>query len=192
MTKGDTSSPWRDADGRTLGSDATLTVILDGYSAPLTAGNFVDLAQKGAYDGAKVESTESGFCVRVGEGKRGGARRVPLEILLEGERAPVYGATLDEAGVGDLQPALPVTAYGAIAMEHSVEDANDSSARFVMFDIDPRSYTARALGGSVLTGSWAAFGYVLDGSQLLQQMRAGDYIAKCRVVDGIQHYEPHA
>ena len=28
-----------------------MTIILDGYNAPVTAGNFVDLVQRGFYDG---------------------------------------------------------------------------------------------------------------------------------------------
>ncbi len=183
----------KNADGSAAGREATLTVVLDGYSAPLTAGNFVDLAESGAYNSTKVLSTQPGFCTRVGEIEKGGRnRRVPMEILVEGERTPVYGTTLDELGVGDLQPTLPVTAYGALAMEHSVEDANDSSFNWLVFDIDPRSYTARALGGSVLTGSVATFGYVTENNHIIAQLREGDVIQSCKVVDGLQNFRPHA
>lgn len=191
ITKG--KGEWRNVDGTAAGREAALTVVLDGYSAPLTAGNFVDLAVSGSYDKTRVLSSQPGFCTRVGEAVNAKRKRsVPMEILVEGERAPVYGTTLDELGVGDLQPTLPVTAYGALAMEHSVEDANDSSFNWLVFDIDPRSYTARALGGSVLTGSVATFGYVTENNYLIAQLREGDVITSCTVTEGLQNFRPHA
>ena len=30
---------------------ATMTIVLDGYNAPVTAGNFVDLVNRGFYNG---------------------------------------------------------------------------------------------------------------------------------------------
>lgn len=211
VTKGGNSGEtWRNRDGTKAGRDAKLTVVLDGYSAPLTAGAFMERAQRGQYDGAPVISTQAGFCIRLGERGKSASRtasgsvsaaaeeeeqalrRVPFEILIEGERAPIYGATLDEAGVGDLQPALPVTAYGAVALEHALDDPNADAGTWVMLDIDPRSYTARALGGSVLTGSLSAFGYVTDSAYVLPQMTAGDSIRACRVVSGEQNYRSHA
>lgn len=190
---------WVDNDGRPLGRDISLTVVLDGYSAPLTAGNFVDLCKRGFYDGTKVLNEERGFFVQMGDReddhdtgfvdpaskKR---REVPMEILIEGEPSPVYGATLDELGVGDLQPALPVTAYGAMSMEHSLENSNDSSSQFYIFLLDPRSYAARSIGGSALTGSMAAFGYVTEGRQYLAQLEPGDVIRSCHVVSGDENF----
>eukprot|EP00178_Gracilaria_changii_P012924 TRINITY_DN363_c0_g1_i4.p3 TRINITY_DN363_c0_g1~~TRINITY_DN363_c0_g1_i4.p3 ORF type:complete len:142 (-),score=22.82 TRINITY_DN363_c0_g1_i4:1270-1695(-) len=118
-------------------------------------------------------------------GKR---RQIPLEILVDGEPSPAYGATLDELGIGDLQPVLPVSAFGALAMVHSVEDANDASSQFYLFMLDPTSYQARSFGGSVLTGSVSTFGYVDDGKEFLPQLQVGDKITSVKMISGVDNF----
>ncbi|KAI0564068.1 ubiquitin conjugating enzyme E2 [Gracilaria domingensis] len=172
---------------KALGKDLTITAVLDGFSAPLTCGNFVDIARRGYYDNTKILATQKDFFVQMGEReddgvegfkdpKSGKRRQIPLEILVDGEPSPVYGATLDELGIGDLQPVLPASAFGAMAMVHSVEDANDASSQFYFFVLDPTSYQARSFGGSVLTGNISTFGYVDDGKEFLRQLQVGDRI----------------
>ena len=41
----------------------TLTVVLDGYNAPVSAGNFVDLVLRKFYDGMEVQRSD-GFVVQ--------------------------------------------------------------------------------------------------------------------------------
>lgn len=164
--------------------------MLDGFSAPLTTGNFVDLVRTGRYNGARVEAGEKGLYVQLGGKPDNSTKRrtVPMEILVEGDRIPLYGSTLDDLGVADLQPALPVTAYGALAMVHSLEDCNDASDQFLITLINPRSYTARSPGGSALTGNLAAFGFVTDGKHLLPQLRPGDVVKSAKVVSGEENF----
>ena len=38
--------------------DAVFTMVLDGYNAPLTAGNFFDLVSKGFYDGIEIQRSD--------------------------------------------------------------------------------------------------------------------------------------
>ena len=45
---------------------AELTIVIDGYNAPLTAGNFVDLVQKGFYDKLPIDRAD-GFVVQAGD-----------------------------------------------------------------------------------------------------------------------------
>lgn len=164
-----------------------ITAVLDGYSAPLTAGNFVDIAQSGYYDHTRVLSSSRNFFVQLGEkedddeegyiGKRGTKRReIPLEILVRGERVPNYGATLDEFGIADMGVVLPVSGFGALAMVHSVENANDASCQFYIFTGRGRE--------SVLTGSLGTFGYVVKGGAVLGEIEAGDEIVSVRIVSG--------
>lgn len=47
-------------------ADAKLTIVVDGYNAPLTAGNFVDLVDKKFYDGMDVQRAD-GFVVQTGD-----------------------------------------------------------------------------------------------------------------------------
>lgn len=176
-----------------------LEITLDGYSAPLNAGNFVDLVQRRIYDGAKLQSSERGFYVqfsnREGEFRdpeTHARRNIPMEILVAGERTPLYGFTLDEAGAGDLQPVLPVTAFGAVASHHSMDNANDASSQWYIFLFDPKSYQARAKGGNALNGSISCFGYVTKGKELLDGLRAGDTIRSARVVSGLNYFRTDA
>ena len=69
-----------------------MTIVIDGFNAPVTGGNFVDLVSRGFYDGMDIQRSD-GFVVQTGKpgvGK-GGAdgfidpttkkeRTIPLEI----------------------------------------------------------------------------------------------------------------
>ena len=47
-----------------------LTIVADGYNAPVTAGNFVDLAAKKFYDGMEIQRAD-GFVVQTVRGELG-------------------------------------------------------------------------------------------------------------------------
>jgi len=44
-----------------------LTIVVDGYSAPINGGNFVDLVQRGFYDGLPFIRSEDNFVVQTGD-----------------------------------------------------------------------------------------------------------------------------
>jgi cyclophilin family peptidyl-prolyl cis-trans isomerase len=46
--------------------DATLTLVVDGYNAPVSAGQFVDLVQRKFYDGMTIQRAD-GFVVQTGD-----------------------------------------------------------------------------------------------------------------------------
>jgi hypothetical protein len=46
--------------------DVTLTLVLDGYNAPVSAGQFMDLVQRRFYDGMAVQRAD-GFVVQTGD-----------------------------------------------------------------------------------------------------------------------------
>ncbi|XP_037496654.1 peptidyl-prolyl cis-trans isomerase CYP38, chloroplastic-like [Jatropha curcas] len=79
-------------------------IVLDGYNAPITAGNFLDLVERHFYDGLEIQRAD-GFVVQTGDpaGPAEGfidpstekTRTIPLEIMVNGEKAPFYGATLE-------------------------------------------------------------------------------------------------
>lgn len=171
--------------------------MLDGYSAPITCGNFVDLIRKGYYNNTRILGSQREFFVQMGEReddkqdgfwKDGVRREIPLEILVEGENGPNYGGTLDELGIGDLQPVLPISGYGAMAMVHSVENANDGSTQFYFFCMDPSSYQASSFGGSILSGSLSTFGYVTEGREYLSEIRGGDKIVSIKITSGEENF----
>lgn len=45
---------------------AVLTIVADGYNAPLSAGDFVDLCKRGFYDGMEIQRAD-GFVVQTGK-----------------------------------------------------------------------------------------------------------------------------
>lgn len=45
--------------------DELMTIVLDGYNAPVSAGHFLDLVLRGFYDGMEVQRAD-GFVVQVG------------------------------------------------------------------------------------------------------------------------------
>lgn len=47
-------------------ADAKLRIVVDGFNAPVTAGNFVDLVQKKFYDGMEIQRAD-GFVVQTGD-----------------------------------------------------------------------------------------------------------------------------
>lgn len=44
----------------------TMRIVVDGYNAPVTAGNFVDLVQRGFYNNIEVQRAD-GFVVQFGD-----------------------------------------------------------------------------------------------------------------------------
>lgn len=55
------------------------------------------------------------------------ARKIPLEILVAGDKEPSYGETLEEQGLYQARPVLPFSAYGTMAMLHPPDDPNGGS-----------------------------------------------------------------
>jgi len=101
---------------------AVLRMEIDGYTSPVTAGNFVDLVNKGFYDGMRIQRSD-GFVVQTGDPSKEGrgdgkingyvpegkekVRTVPLEVFVKNDKAPIYGSTFDDDGRGATRPPSP-------------------------------------------------------------------------------------
>ncbi|NEO33394.1 MAG: peptidylprolyl isomerase [Symploca sp. SIO3C6] len=168
-----------------------LTLIVDGYSAPVTAGNFVDLVNRGFYDGLEFIRAEDKFVVQTGDPagsevgfidpNTGQYRAIPLEILVRGDEQPIYGITLEEAGIY-LEPlALPFNAYGTIAMARPGNDPNGGSSQFFFFKFDTELTPP---GFNLMDGRYAVFGYLVGGKNVLETIREGDIIESAQVIEG--------
>ena len=179
---------------------APITIELDGTNAPITAGNFVDLVQKGVYDGLvfhRVVREPQPFVVQGGDpqgkdpkfpmGQMGSGgfidpktsteRRIPLEIKAKGAANPTYSKTLEDAGVKD-KPMLLHT-RGAVAMARS-QSPNSASSQFYFTLTDV----------PFLDGSYAVFGYVKQGMEVVDKIEAGDRIEKATVTQGLENFKP--
>jgi len=175
-------------------SKGVITAIADGYSAPVTAGNFVDLVQRGFYDGLPFTRAEESYVLQVGDPpgsevgfidpETGKYRAIPLEVLVKGDAAPTYGITLEDAGRFLEQPVLPFSAYGAMALARPSDDPNGGSSQFFFFLFEAELTPA---GANLLDGRYAIFAYVTEGKEVLEQLRAGDRIESARVVSGLEN-----
>lgn len=174
-------------------SKGTMTAVVDGYSAPVTAGNFVDLVQRGFYDGMVFTRAEDNYVLQTGdpdgpaEGfidpKTKEYRAIPLEILVKGMTEPIYGSTLEALGMYLEEPVLPFSAFGTLGMAHP-DDPNGGSSQFFFFLFEPELTPA---GLNLLDGRYAVFGYVVKNKEVLDQLRQGDRIESARVVDGLEN-----
>ena len=112
-----------DVDGK-LYDTLQLTTVVDGYTAPITSGNFVDLVQKGFYNGYKVQRSD-GFVVQTGDAKVEGksekngyvppgkteVRTVPLELYVKGDSQPLYSTTFDDVRTAPLARSIQRAAF---------------------------------------------------------------------------------
>lgn len=172
----------------------TLTAVIDGYSAPVTGGNFVDLVQRGFYDGMPFIRAEDNYVLQTGdpEGPEDGFidpqtgeyRAVPLEILVKGDEVPIYGATLEELGRYMDDPVLPFSAFGVMGLARPADDVNGGSSQFFFFLFEPELTPA---GLNLLDGRFAVFGCVVENKELLEELGQGDRILSARVIDGLEN-----
>ena len=171
-----------------------LTVVVDGYSAPVTAGNFVDLVQRGFYNGLEFTRSEESYVLQTGDpvGKEVGFidpinnkyRAIPLEILVEGDKEPTYGTTLEDAGRYLDMPVLPFSSFGALAMARPEGDVNGASSQVFFFLFEPELTPA---GRNLLDGRYTVFGYLVEGQEILDKLKAGDAIESANVIQGIEN-----
>lgn len=162
---------------------APITIEVDGDNAPITAGNFVDLVQKGFYNGLtfhRVVRDPQPFVVQGGDPRGDGTggyvdpkigteRRIPLEIKPEGGDEAVYSQTIKN------KPAL-THKLGAVAMARSqMPDSASSQFYFALADL------------AFLDGNYAVFGYVTDGFDVVNQIQQGEKIDSAQVTQGVEN-----
>ncbi|MBD2741277.1 peptidylprolyl isomerase [Coleofasciculus sp. FACHB-1120] len=174
-----------------------LTLVVDGYSAPVTAGNFVDLVQRGFYNGLEFVRAEDSYVLQVGDPpgpdqgfidpETGKYRAVPLEVLARGDKEPTYGITLEDAGRYLDLPVLPFSAYGALAMARPETEPNGGSSQFFFFLFEPELTPA---GRNLLDGRYSVFGYLTKGKEVLEKLDAGDKIVSAKVIQGTENLIP--
>ncbi|CDY49057.1 BnaC05g48850D [Brassica napus] len=173
--------------------DCVFRIVLDGYNAPVTAGNFVDLVERHFYDGMEIQRSD-GFVVQTGdpEGPAEGfidpstekVRTVPLEIMVEGKKTPFYGSTLEELGLYKAQVMLPFNAFGTMAMARE-EFENDSGSSQVFWLLKESELTPS--NSNILDGRYAVFGYVTQNEDFLADLKVGDVIESIQVVSGLDN-----
>lgn len=131
----------------------TIKAELYTAKAPITAKNFIDLANSGFYNGLAFHRVEPGFVVQggdpKGDGTGGSGKTIPLEISPELRHVK-----------------------GALAMARSQNPDSASSQFYITLDETP-----------FLDGSYAVFGKVVQGMDIVEKIKVGDGINKIYISD---------
>nr|WP_115125476.1 peptidylprolyl isomerase [Synechococcus sp. GEYO] len=173
-------------------SKGSITLELNGDAAPVTAGNFLDLVQRGAYNGTvfhRVVRDPVPFVVQGGDPSSsdpatpksqygtgsfvdpttGQARFVPLELSFNGEDQPRYGRVVSNPT--ELVQLKLSHERGALAMARS--QAPDSASAQFYIALKPLPE---------LDGRYAVFGRVTQGLDVVDAIRQDDTIEKAVVL----------
>ena len=169
-------------------------ITVDGYNAPVNAGQFVDLVQKGFYDGLTFTRADENYYLQTGDPvgaidgyidpKTGKYRTVPIEVRLPDQKIPNYGKTFEEMGLSGTLPVLPFASFGTVAMAHPNDDSNGGSSQFFIYLFESELTPA---GLNLLDGNYTVFGYVTEGKETLDKLRLGDKILSARVISGAEN-----
>lgn len=132
-------------------SKGDFTILLY-EDTPVTAQNFVTLAQSGFYDGLTFHRYEPGFVIQGGDpngdGTGGSAETIPLEIAQGRSHT-----------------------RGTIGMARSQDPDSASSQFFVNLG-----------DNNFLDGGYAVFGYVTEGMDVADSLRVGDVMTSVSIV----------
>ncbi|KAL0044523.1 hypothetical protein WJX82_011108 [Trebouxia sp. C0006] len=179
IEKSDGSSAFVVNEGGGPQPQAHLTMVLEGYSAPVTAGNFATNVLQKLYVGKTLTVDYTG--VLVGKGSVSG-KQIPLEIMPLGDFEPIYGSPLN-VQAGEL-PVLPMSIYGSVAMAHA-SDADEGFAAADEFFIYKYDRASSGLAGlSFDEGTFGVFAYIAKGAELIPQLTSGDVIVSAELVSG--------
>ena len=178
---------------------SSIVMEIDGNNAPITAGNFIDLIDRGVYNGLafhRVVKQPQPFVAQGGDpqGKdpnfpvsqlgtggfidpdTGERRFIPLEIKLNGEEEPIYSKAVGrQAGFSAPAPVLKHD-RGAVAMARSqAPDSASSQFYIALADLE------------FLDGDYAVFGKVLEGMDVVDGIEQGDRIESAKVIEGAEN-----
>ena len=123
----------------------TITVKLDGKTAPITVQNFVDLAKSGFYDGLTFHRIIEGFMIQGGDPNGNGTGGSDKTIKGEFKENGVKNNIKHKRGV--------------ISMARS-SDYDSASSQFFIMQEDNES----------LDGQYAAFGHVTKGMKVVDKI----------------------
>ena len=180
-------------------SKGDMQAIIDGFNAPLTAGAFIDLSLKNFYDNLPINRAEEFFVLQTGDpiGEEIGyidpetnlERNVPLEIRIPNENETFYNETFEELGLYTETPTLPFATLGTLGWSHSSSAVDDGSSQFFFFLYEAELNPA---GRNLIDGRNAAFGYVVEGFEVLEELTKDDTIISINVLDGIDKLKLNA
>ena len=129
-----------------------MVVLLDATTAPITVENFISLAESGFYDGLTFHRIIGDFMIQGGDpdanGRGGNKDKDGNEINIKGEFA-------SNGHQNDISHK-----HGVISMARS-NDPDSASSQFFICNAD---------ASSSLDGNYAAFGYVVEGLSVVDEV----------------------
>lgn len=154
-------------------SKGRIVVELYGKEAPIHVGNFVELAEKGFYDGLKFHRYVPGFVIQGGDPATRDA--TPEEVAAaDGDPSSPFGYGGPGYVIrGEFDPATNPHRHveGALAMARSDSpDSAGSQFYFALADLPQ------------LDGNYTVFGAVIEGMDVVRSLRAGDTIEAVRII----------
>ncbi len=180
-------------------SKGDMKAIVDGFNAPLTAGAFIDLSAKNFYKDLPINRAEEFFVLQTGDpiGEAIGyvnpetneERHVPLEIRIPNKKDTFYNETFEDLGLYTETPTLPFATLGTLGWSHSNTAVDDGSSQFFFFLYEAELNPA---GRNLIDGRNAAFGYVVDGFDILEELTKDDTIISIDVLEGIENLKLNA
>jgi len=186
----------------------TVKLVVDGLNHPIASGSFIDLVERGFYDNSAVEEDTFEYlgqsCKRIlccnskyEEPLTGEIRRLPLEILREGEfnengvlgsRFTATGSAKNSAVFTRSPPVLSFATLGAIGLNHQVGDPNGGSAGFFWVRTKKDSSLSEIHSSSNiqrLNSRYTLFAHIIEGLEVFQQLKPGDILSSVEVEDGL-------
>lgn len=147
-------------------SKGTIRVQLAGADAPIHVGNFVELANKGFYDGLKFHRYVPGFVI---QGGCPNTREATPEQVAAGRAAGFapFGTGNPGYSIKEEYTTNPNNKHedGALAMARSM-DPNSAGSQFYLC-LGPQHN---------LDSGYTVFGQTIEGKDVIGQLRAGDVI----------------
>ena len=152
-------------------SKGTIRVQLAGNDAPIHVGNFVELSQKGYYDGLKFHRYVPGFVI---QGGCPNTREMSPSEVASGAVGPDGRPGTGGPGyrIKEEFTSNPRNSHddGALAMARS-SDLNSAGSQFY-FCLGPQH---------ALDRDYTVFGQTVEGMDVISQLRAGDVINSIRI-----------
>ncbi len=130
----------------------TVTLELYGELAPITVENFLNLAESGFYDGLTIHRIYNGYLIQGGDPEGNGTG---------GSDETIKGEFAENGVENDLKHVR-----GVISMARS-QDYDSASSQFFIMSNDE----------SAFDGNYAAFGYVTEGMEVIDQIIANTPVA---------------
>lgn len=142
-------------------SKGTIKIQLFTNEVPTTANNFQNLVSKGFYNGLTFHRYEPGFVIQGGDPKGDGTGGYIDPATKQEHRIPL-----------EVKPGLKHDQAGVVAMARA-NDPNSASCQFYI-TLAPASF---------LDMNYAVFGKVIDGLQVVSQLRKGDKMTKVTLLE---------